>query len=879
MVARRPSLLAAGAAACAAIALWVSFGVLSFVDAENHAPYVGVLPSLQWLGLFLLAALALTIVVRPSPTTVAPLWLSAAAVLPWLPLPMPLSAFIWTGRLLVWLWAAIAIAVCAPGISRLVRRWRLMDMPPRRAALSAGLIAAAAYGLAAWSTAPVRPNGDEPHYLFITQSLVLDHDLKIENNHKAGDAASGLGRSVPMHFLNRGKDGEIYSLHAPGLPLIVAPGYALAGYRGVIAELAVIAAAASALVWLIAFRVTGDAASSWFGWAAVTMSAPFFFHATAMFPDGLGAVLLVVALLPLVDARARKPRPLAAIGAALAILPWLHTRYAILAVSAALAIVSRIVSEDRERATRVAAFAAVPAASAVAWLLFFQVIYGTPSPFVAFDASNSLAWGNLVRGVPGHIADQQYGMMPNAPVYFCALAGMLAMLAGRHRRLGIELLVITAPYLIVVCLFDQWWGGTSPPARFLVPVTLLFAVPAAVWWAANRREAMRVAGLGGLLVSLLITATMASVASGWLVFNDRDGLSRVAVWLSGVVDLTRALPSLFQNPPRTAALQAAVWLAAIASAVAIGALFNRRGRGAVIVGFGATLQVAAMVAVSLVWRSNSATVPMPSVSGTPVLTRWNSDSGRVGFGYRPFHRLGPNELPGAIVLARTMTGDSRLERTTVAHVPAGVYELKGRIVGAARGRVQIKTDRVSGPIAGWDVASLESNWIRQVAIPVAVAGLQIEVDRDARVAVRDVSIRSISMQSLAETLEDREARRATRLGSSLVFWLTGEAWVEPGGAWIGGRSEAEFSIATDPHSPLQLLVRNGPVENHVTLTSAAWKETLQLDPDDERVVQVPSGLNSRLTPLTVAVSNGFRPADVDAGSDDRRLLGVWIEAR
>ena len=51
MVARRPSLLAAGAAACAAIALWVSFGVLSFVDAENHAPYVGVLPSLQWLGL------------------------------------------------------------------------------------------------------------------------------------------------------------------------------------------------------------------------------------------------------------------------------------------------------------------------------------------------------------------------------------------------------------------------------------------------------------------------------------------------------------------------------------------------------------------------------------------------------------------------------------------------------------------------------------------------------------------------------------------------------------------------------------------------------------------------------------------------------------
>ena len=149
-----------------------------------------------------------------------------------------------------------------------------------------------------------------------------------------------------MHFLNRGKDGEIYSLHAPGLPLIVAPGVrAGTAIEGSIAELVVIAAAASALVWLIAFRVTGDAAASWFGWAAVTMSVPFFFHATATVSrrprrgSARGGAAAIGRC-----SRAEATAAWLAIGAALAILPWLHTRYAILAVSAALAIVSRIVS-------------------------------------------------------------------------------------------------------------------------------------------------------------------------------------------------------------------------------------------------------------------------------------------------------------------------------------------------------------------------------------------------------------------------------------------------------------------------------------------------------------------------------------------------------
>jgi hypothetical protein len=42
--------------------------------------------------------------------------------------------------------------------------------------------------------------------------------------------------------------------------------------------------------------------------------------------------------------------------------------------------------------------------------------------------------------------------------------------------------VTIAPYLLLVTAYAMWWGGWSAPGRFVVPVLLLMAVPAAVFW-------------------------------------------------------------------------------------------------------------------------------------------------------------------------------------------------------------------------------------------------------------------------------------------------------------------------------------------------------------------------------------------------------------
>ena len=79
----------------------------------------------------------------------------------------------------------------------------------------------------------VGPQGDEPHYLMVADSLLRDDDLALEQDYAEGRYRASPTRTLAPHYRVRGRDGAIYSLHAVGLSLLVLPAYALGGYAGV----------------------------------------------------------------------------------------------------------------------------------------------------------------------------------------------------------------------------------------------------------------------------------------------------------------------------------------------------------------------------------------------------------------------------------------------------------------------------------------------------------------------------------------------------------------------------------------------------------------------------------------------------------------------
>ena len=582
---------------------WLSQGSLALTDAGPGLDRVALLPrsTVAMVVCALAGALASVAARRGLPlVALAPL---ALCTLPWLPAPVPAAFLLWSGPLSAVPWLAVAAAALAlylPPRGSSVEARASVARPgtalspvgtgtpepngaspePRNrgTAAIAGAIAAVVFALAAWVTAPTRPGGDEPHYLVITQSLLNDGDLRIEDNHRRGEYREYFAGELRPDFRTRGSDGQIYSIHAPGLPAIIAPAFALAGYRGVVTLLIVLSAAGSALAWHLAWLHTRRADAAWFGWAAVTLGTTAVFHAFSIYPDGLGGVIVATGAWALLKAAHGHPgstRTWLLHGAALAVLPWLHSRFALLAGALGTLILLRLWN-GADRVRHSLAFLSVPILGGAAWLAYFAVIYGTTSPSAPYAGERGSA-AYVLDGLAGLFFDQRFGLLVYTPVLAFAIAGFAAM----RGRLAAEILVVLVPYLVLVTTFRMWWAGWSAPARFATPVLPLLAIPAAAAWGAIRNRGTRATAAGALMMTAAITAFVVGTEHGRLAYNTRTEPSLLLRWLTISADLPRALPAWSLDEARLYR-EVVIWCVAAVLAWVVGKLGVRAepGRGA-----------------------------------------------------------------------------------------------------------------------------------------------------------------------------------------------------------------------------------------------------------------------------------------------------------
>ncbi len=875
------SLLGAGIVGAS---VWCAAGRLTVAAPDSAVVRLAVPASAWWFAVPALLAL-LVPAWRRRPALALP---ALVATLPWWPVPVPAAFLIWTGPL-AWMPIGLTLLFAAT-----IGRVRTSAPPPveasavrpARSAVAAGVLTlVAGLGVAALVDSRT-PGGDEPHYLIITQSLLRDGDLRIENNHRDRDYAAYFGGTLAPDFIQRGRDGEIYSIHAPGVSVLVLPAFRAAGYRGAQATVLALSCVTGALVWLVGWHATGRRGAAWFGWAGVVLTSTMLLQAGMVFPDGPGALAVAAALwLTLRLARAEEAVSsvaLAVVGALLSGLPWLHTRFAVLAAGFGALILWEIWF-GRERPRRVSAlvaFSLVPAAAAVAWFTHFWLIYGTPNPAAPYGADAGARLAYVPGGVLALLFDQQFGLLPYSPVLAGALLGLVVTHRPGARRVAWTSAAVALVYAAAVATYWMWWAGVpATPARFLTAVMPVAALPLALAWSAAGARARQL--LGGLLsVSLAITAVTVGVGQGSLAWNTRNAEAQWLEWLGPVVNLPRAWPSFFWKlSPDDLSTELPFLLhvtAFVGMLVVCGVLAARRaGRPSADASPPAPWLVWAalvglMAASVLGWRLSGVTGLDPARSQLAVASL-------VGEG-RPAWRIAPSRVgrdAGAVQTLRILgeepgRTDVPPPLAVLTDVPPGQYDLH---VAAEGGPLELEVT-IGRSARAIVTAALDGPGEARVPVwlPAGARVLTVTAASDAgrrpRVEMRPVALAPATGR-LAQSFE--------RYGAFDVFFLDAAVFVESTGWWVRGGMQAEWLIAAAPgDTVLTMIVQNGGAPNDVTVAVDGVEETLALGPSEVRHVPVPLGGASPTARVRVSSPGGFRPSDVGP-SEDRRYLGVWIQ--
>ena len=328
--------------------------------------------------------------------------------------------------------------------------------------------------------------GDEPFYLITTQSLLADGDLDLRNQYETKSYQSFFDHPNDLWYQSvPNPDGQLLSPHNPGLSVLVIPGFALAGLRGVQVQLLLMAAATMALAFVLADRLTGCRVICWIVALGVGLTATGFIYSTEIYPEFPAALALLVALLVATQQNRPTLHDALYLAAVLTTMCWLGTKYAALALPVSAYFLWRA-----DWTTRIVLLAAGSMSAALfAW--FHLHVFGGLTPYginvvyarwnTAEILSGHLEFAERYYRLWGIFVDRRFGIGRWAPLLLTVVPA-LALLARRSTERWLILTLILVQLLIAtfvaITMMGWWFAGRTMLTvlpLFVVPLTLLVA--------------------------------------------------------------------------------------------------------------------------------------------------------------------------------------------------------------------------------------------------------------------------------------------------------------------------------------------------------------------------------------------------------------------
>jgi hypothetical protein len=381
-------------------------------------------------------------------------------------------------------------------------------------------------GISPWVALAAWPDADEPHYLLLTHSLVVDRDFDMANNYELGHYKSFYPPDLKEQHTLRNRRGEAVPIHDVGISVLLVPGYLVAGRIGAMLELNVFAALLALAIYELALQLGATHIGAVTCWATFAFTSPLVVYSSQIYPEVVGGAITAWAAWGFSKfLKSQSYSLLVLVPSILALLPWLSIRYwmilmPMLLIFGLYVVAHRTVGDWNRRLIFLATLIGPILVSLGLFALFSLRHYGTAVPNAGYvllvrTLKPSLFASHPGIGLLGLFLDRTYGLLTTAPIYIIALAGTRSLL--RTRRWEAAMLLFTATvYIVFAALKRDWFGGWAPPSRYIFVATALLATSASLPFSRPRFSLFQVPLMAwSLVIAVAYTAYPLTRYSFW----------------------------------------------------------------------------------------------------------------------------------------------------------------------------------------------------------------------------------------------------------------------------------------------------------------------------------------------------------------------------
>ena len=445
------------------------------------------------------------------------------------------------------------------------------------------------------------------------------------------------------------------------------------------------------------------------------------------------------------------------------------------------------------------------------------------------------------------------------------------------------------PHTLTSARLYMWWGGSSAPARFLVPVVPLLAPALAAAFARLRGGLVAVHVWLALAVSLFVSAISLVDLTQPILFSNPHGVARLAEMFRAGSPLPTALPTFTEENWVAPLGRLGLWFAAALITAGCAWLVSRRNARSIRTTVFWPLFVEASVfllAGSILVGSYGAEARAESIrhGRFGLLEAFDTDARRA-FDYRAgalakmtpqqwldvtrlTFRLDPSEAP-----------DPQGRLTEGLTLPPGTYQVSVAFEDGVPRQGDLLAALGGGSVLSRAPAPLSAVTTIRVAMPIAVPRLWVQMsDAPSAAAARRVDIIPEAIEPAGRRRQAQVRRVESIAGrpDAYLAYVNDGAFPEGGVFWTRGTTEADVLVAPAGAPFVNLTLHLGPAGGEVKVRVNGTLIPVVLNGGETRVVPVPVPAGSQVLALSVQSATSFRPSDVDKGSTDTRELGCQV---